>query len=309
MTTTKWTTDNIPSQQGKTILITGANSGLGFEATKVLSNKGAKVIMAVRNLQKGKDAAAALKRENPKAQLDLMILDLADFDSIRKFSKEFHNKYLQLHVLINNAGVMAPVKRELTKQGYELQFGANHLGHFLLTGLLLDILKSTPHSRIANQSSMVHKSSYYGGADIFFEDLHFEKSYNKNYAYGQSKLANLLFTYELDRRLKDHHISTISTASHPGYTHTNLQNNYGFFVTMVLNRLIAQKVDMGTLPILRAATEEHLKGSEFFGPTKMGETKGYPELVKSSDKSYDKEIANKLWRISEELTGFTYKFD
>jgi NAD(P)-dependent dehydrogenase (short-subunit alcohol dehydrogenase family) len=303
-----WTTKNIPSQKGKTILITGANSGLGFEASKVLSGKGAMVIMAVRNLQKGKEAEEKIKKENPNALLSLMQLDLADFDSIRKFSDAFHATYSQLHVLMNNAGVMAPVKRELTKQNYEVQFGANHLGHFLLTGLLLDVLKNTPNSRIAVQSSLVHKHKQYGGADIKFDDLNWEKSYNKDHAYGQSKLANLLFAYELDRKLKEHHIKTIVTAAHPGYTSTNLQKNYGFLVSVILNSLIAMPVHQGTLPILRAATEEGLKGSEFFGPTKMGEIKGYPELVESSDKSYDKELAANLWEVSEKLTGFTYDF-
>lgn len=309
MATSNWTADNIPSQQGKIILITGANSGLGFEASKVLSKKGGQIIMAVRNLQKGKQAFEKIKKEIPNAKLEVMTLDLADFDSIRKFSKEFHSKYSQLDILINNAGVMAPKNRELTKQGFEVQFGANHLGHFLLTGLLLDILKQTPNSRIAIQSSLVHKQKQYGGADIFFDDLNFEKSYNKDHAYGQSKLANLLFAYELDRKLKANNISTIVAEGHPGYTNTNLQKNYGFFVSVIMNNLVAQKVEMGTLPILRAATEEGLKGGEFFGPTKMGEMKGYPELVKSSDKSYDKQIAKRLWEVSEKLTGFNYNFE
>ncbi len=308
MATSNWSVDNIPSQQGKTILITGANSGLGLEASKVLSKKGAHVIMTVRNLQKGKEAVETIKKENPNAKLDLMILDLADFDSIRKFSDEFHSKYLQLHVLINNAGVMSPPNRELTKQGFEVQFGANHLGHFLLTGLLLDILKKTPNSRIAIQSSGVHKLKQYG-ADIFFDDLNFEKSYNKDFAYGQSKLANLLFTYELDRKLKANNVSIVVTAGHPGYTKTNLVRHSGFFVQAIITNILAQKVEMGTLPILRAATDNNIKGGEYFGPTKMGEMRGYPELVKSSNKSYDEQIAKKLWEVSEKLTGFTYKFD
>lgn len=308
MATSNWSADNIPSQQGKTILITGANSGLGLEASKVLSQKGAQVIMAVRNLQKGKEAVETIKKENPNAKLDLMILDLADFDAIRKFSDEFHAKYSQLHVLINNAGVMSPPNRELTKQGFEVQFGANHLGHFFLTGLLLDILKNTSNARIAVQSSGVHKLKQYG-ADIFFDDLNFEKSYNKDYAYGQSKLANLLFTYELDRKLKAHNIPIIIAAGHPGYTKTNLVRHSGFFVQAIITNLLAQSVEMGTLPILRAATDTNVKGGEYFGPTKMGEMRGYPELVKSSDKSYDEQIAKRLWEISEKMTGFTYKFD
>lgn len=307
MATSNWTADNIPSQHGKTILITGANSGLGFQATKVLSNKGAHIIMTARNLQKGKEALEAIKKESPNAKLDLMQLDLADFHSIRKFSEEFHSKYSKLDVLVNNAGVMNPPKREVTKQNFEVQFGTNHLGHFLLTGLLLDILKNTPNSRISVQSSIVHKTESMK-PDIHFDDLNFEKSYNRDQAYAQSKLANLLFAYELDRRLKANNINTIVTAAHPGYTKTNLQANSGFLMSVILNNILAQNVTIGTLPILRAATEENLKGGEYFGPTKTMEMRGYPELVKSSDKSYDKDLAKKLWEVSEKLTNSKYEF-
>ena len=203
---------------------------------------------------------------------------------------------------------MNPPKREVTKQNFEIQFGVNHLGHFLLTGLLLDILKKTSHSRVAVQSSYVHKSQSFK-PEIHFDDLNWDKSYNSWQAYSQSKLANLLFAYELDRRLKANKVDTIVTAAHPGYTNTNLQNTSGFFVHVIANNLIAQKVEMGALPILRAATEENLVGSEYFGPTKMSETRGYPELVKSSDKSYDKERAGKLWEVSEKLTGIKYNFN
>ena len=222
MENVNWTTNNIPSQQGKTFLITGANSGLGFEATKVLSKKGAHIIMTARNLQKGNEALEAIKKENPNAKLDLMQLDLADFYSIRNFSNEFHSKYSKLDVLVNNTGVMNPPKREVTKQHFSVQFGTNHLGHFLLTGLLLDILKNTPNSRVSVQSSIVHKTESMK-PDIHFDDLNFEKSYNRDQAYAQSKLANLLFAYELDRRLKTNNINTIVTVAHPGYTKTNLQ--------------------------------------------------------------------------------------
>ena len=178
MATKNWTADDIPSQQGKTILITGANSGLGLEATKVLSSKGAHVVMTARNLKSGNEAISLIKKENADAKLNLMQLDLSDFTSIHQFSQEFHHKYQQLDVLINNAGVMFPVKRELTKQKFEVQFGTNHLGHFLLTGLLLDILKSTPNSRIAIQSSGQHKAKM-GKPDIYFDDLNFDKGYDK----------------------------------------------------------------------------------------------------------------------------------
>lgn len=308
MATANWTADNIPSQQGKTILITGGNSGLGLEAAKVLSRKGAHVIIAVRNLNKGNDAVEAIQKENPNAKLDLMILDLADFNSIRKFSANFHLKYSKINILINNAGVMAPPKRELTTQGFEVQFGVNHLGHFLLTGLLLDIIRKTPGSRIVVQSSLAHKLKQYGGANINFADLQWEKSYNKDHAYGQSKLANLMFAYELDRRLKARKIPIIASAAHPGYTSTNLQKNYSFFVSVIMNNILAMNVQQGTLPILMAATEKDLKGGEFIGPTKMGEIRGYPKLVKSGEKSYDMEIAKKLWEVSEKLTGITYNF-
>ncbi len=307
MATVNWTADNIPSQQGKTFLITGANSGLGFEATKVLSKKGAHIIMTARNLTKGLEAQEAIKKDNPKASLDLMQLDLADFHSIRKFSDEFHSRYSKLDVLVNNAGVMNPPKREVTKQNFEVQFGTNHLGHFSLTGLLLDILKNTPNSRIAVQSSIVHKTESMK-PDIHFNDLNFEKSYNRDQAYAQSKLANLLFAYELDRRLKANHSKTIVTAAHPGYTKTNLQANSGFMMAVIMNNILAQHVKIGVLPILRAATEEKLKGGEYFGPTKTMEMRGYPELVKSSDKSYDKELAKKLWEVSEKLTNLKYEF-
>jgi NAD(P)-dependent dehydrogenase (short-subunit alcohol dehydrogenase family) len=303
----KWTADCIPSQKGKTILITGANSGLGLEVSRILSSKGACVVMTVRDLKKGNDAVEIIKSEHPNARLELMHLDLSDFDSIHKFSEEFHSVHSHLHVLIDNAGVMAPKMRELTVQKFEIQFGTNHLGHFLLTGLLLDMLKKTPSSRIVVQSSIVHKQTQYKSV-IHFDDLNWDKTYNKNHAYGQSKLANLLFAYELDRRLKKHNIQTIVTAAHPGYTKTNLQKNYGFFISVIMNNLIAQNVKMGVLPILRAATEENLKGSEYFGPRKMREMKGYPELVKSSDKSYDKDLAGRLWDVSEKLTGLTYDF-
>ena len=308
MATKNWIADDIPSQQGKIILITGANSGLGLEATKVLSGKGAHVVMTARNLKSGNEAISLIKKENANAKLDLMQLDLSDFASIHKFSEEFHKKYKQLDVLINNAGVMFPVKRELTKQKFEVQFGTNHLGHFLLTGLLLDLLKSTPNSRIAIQSSGQHKAKM-GKPDIHFDDLNFDKGYNKFIAYSQSKLANLLFAYELDRQLKANKIDITVVAAHPGYTKTDLTRHTSFFVQAIITNILAQKVEIGTLPILRAATDPSVKGGEYFGPTKMNEMRGYPELVKSSDKSYDKELAGKLWKVSEKLTQINYEFN
>ncbi|RAJ77594.1 NAD(P)-dependent dehydrogenase (short-subunit alcohol dehydrogenase family) [Chitinophaga dinghuensis] len=307
MSSQNWNADNIPSQTGKTILITGANSGLGLEAAKVLSGKGAHVIMTARNMASGKEAVSKIKKENPNARLDLMRLDLSDFASIHQFSEEFHKKYSKLDIYIQNAGVMTPVNHELTREGFELQFGTNHLGHFLLTGLLLDIVKNTPNARIAIQSSLIHKLKT-GKPDIHFDDLNFDKGYNKQIAYAQSKLANLLFAYELDRKLKAHNINATVAAAHPGYTKTNLARHTGFFIQVIFANILAQKVEIGTLPILRAAADSNVKGGEYFGPTKMREMRGYPELVRSSDKSYDRDLARRLWEVSEELTGVTYNF-
>jgi len=308
MATQKWTEANISSQEGKTVLITGANSGLGLQAATVLSEKGANVIITARNVEKGQGAIAGIKRKLPNAKIELMQLDLADFNSIRKFSEEFHHKYSQLNILINNAGIMSPKHREATQQNMEIQFGVNHLGHFLLTGLLLDILKNTPYSRTVVQSSNAHHETFMKPA-IHFDDLNWEKSYNRFQAYSQSKLANLLFAYELDRKLKANKINMIVTAAHPGWTKTNLQNSMGFFVTRILNNIIGQDLAVGTLPILRAATEENLKGTEYFGPTKMNGLRGNPELIQSSEQSYDLALAKKLWEVSEKITGIAYNFN
>lgn len=309
MATANWTKENIPSQQGKTIIITGATSGIGLEAAKVLSEKGAKIILPVRNLEKGKLAVEQIQQRFKSADITLMNLDISDLDSVRRFAAEFLKKYRQLDLLLNNAGIMWTPQRETSKQGQELQFATNHLGHFLLTGLLMPLLKATPNSRVITQSSILHKKGQGQNFEptIYFDDLNFSKSFDTKKAYAQSKLANLLFTYELDRRLKAAKINSIAVASHPGYTATNLQKGLGWMMK-VMNVLVAQKVTMGVLPILRAATEPNLKGAEYFGPTKMSEMKGFPELVSSSDTSHDETLAKKLWEVSERLTNHQYEF-
>lgn len=298
-----WTAENIANQNEKIILITGASSGIGFEAAKVLSQKGATVIMAVRDNEKCKAAIEKIKNENRQAKVELMQLDLSDINSIRKFSDEFHSNYSRLDILLNNAGVMWPVKREVTKQGFEIQFGVNHLGHFALTGLLLDIIKKTPLSRVVTQSSIAHLYN----ADINLKDLNWEKNYSKTRAYAQSKLANLLFTYELNRKFVENKIDSIAVASHPGVTNTNLFRYSGFF-GRIFNSWLGQDVEIGTLPILMAATEPGLKGSEYFGPTKMAGVSGYPEKIRSSKKSHNIKLAKDLWDVSEKITGVTYNF-
>jgi NAD(P)-dependent dehydrogenase (short-subunit alcohol dehydrogenase family) len=307
MANKNWATNEISSQEGKTIIITGATSGIGLEAAKILSQKGGKLILPVRNLEKGNNAVQSIKQGLPNADIEVMLMDISDLDSVRQFAEKVKMKYNHLDLLLNNAGIMWTPQRNLSKQGHELQFATNHLGHFLLTGLLLPLLKTTPNSRVVTQSSVLHKKTQ--GQDfepsIQLDDLSFSQNFDTKKAYAQSKLANLLFTYELDRRLKAANINTIATAAHPGYTATNLQKDAGF-IMKIMNVILAQKVDMGVLPILRAATAPNLKGGEFFGPTKMNELKGYPELVPSSDTSYDQNLAQKLWAVSENLVAYKY---
>ena len=301
MSTKNWTIDNIADQAGKTILITGGNSGIGLEAARVLSLKNAEVILTARSEEKGSKAVESIKSKYPTAKVSWMILDLADLDSVRAFSKDFHAKYTKLDVLINNAGVMYPASREVTKQNFELQFGTNHLGHFALTALLLDLLKATPGSRVTTQSSIAH--TMLNKLDL--QDLNWEKSYSRTKAYSQSKLANLLFTYELDRQLKKHGLNVIATAAHPGVTNTNLFKTSGFDS---ITKLITQRVELGALPILRAATEPNLKGAEYVGPKGIGGFRGYPVHVSSTPTSHNEVLAKALWAASEKLTKIAFYF-
>jgi len=295
----QWTANNISEQSGKTIIITGANSGIGYEAARALAIKSATVIMACRNLDKGEKAAAQIQRENPKGKVILEQLDLADLNSIKKFTHRFLVDYDRLDVLINNAGVMAIPYRQ-TADGFEMQIGTNHLGHFALTGLLIDKLEKTPNSRIVTVSSYAHIIGR-----INFDDLNSEKHYQKWLAYGQSKLANLLFAYELQRRSTANSGNPISIAVHPGYAATNLQNSSSFF--SLTNRFMAQSQEMGALPTLYAATSSEIQGGEYIGPDGFLAQRGYPHKARSSKQSYKQETAQNLWEISEELTGIQFK--
>jgi len=293
----RWTAENIPSQIGKVVIVTGSSSGIGLEAARVLVNKGAEVIIAVRNKEKGKKAVDRIKAQNAEAKVKLMILDLADLNSVSKFVKEFKNEYSKLDILINNAGVMMPPYNK-TKDGFELQFGTNHLGHFALTGQLLDVLKDTQNSRVVNVSSGAHN---WGSID--FDDLNWKnRKYKPGRAYGDSKIANLYFTYEMNDRLKDSDLTV--TAAHPGWTATELQRHSGLF--KVLNNFFAMSIPQGTIPILRAATDDQVKSGNYYGPDGFREMRGYPEKVQSNELSQDKEIAKKLWDVSEKLTGVKY---
>lgn len=291
----KWTMDNIPDQKGRIAIVTGSSSGIGFETARVLANKNAKVIIAVRNLEKGKSAEEKIRTQNSTVNVTVMELDLADLKSVHKFAKNVQNQYKQLDLLINNAGVMMPPYSKTT-DGFELQFGTNHLGHFALTGLLIDLLKNTPNSRVVNVSSVAHK---YG--NLNFQDLSWVKrKYKSMNSYGDSKIANMYFTFELSRKLKQNGKNPTVAAAHPGWTATELQRHVRLFDFM--NSFFAQDITMGAIPTLYAAVGEDVKGGDYFGPSGFMEMRGYPRQVESNELSHDEEIAQKLWEISENLT-------
>jgi NAD(P)-dependent dehydrogenase (short-subunit alcohol dehydrogenase family) len=308
--TSKWTADDVPDCSGKTMVVTGANSGLGYEATRALAAKGAHVVMAVRSPERGREAARDVREAVPDADLTLARLDLADLDSVRRFSDWFRAEFDDCHVLANNAGLMAIPRRE-TEQGFEMQFGVNHLGHFALTGLLLDTLRDTEgETRVVAQSSGLHENG-----EMDFSDPMGEESYDKWDAYAQSKLANLLFAYELQRRLELAGVDdVVSLGCHPGYADTNLQRRgpemEGSFVRKLgmglANRAFAQSAEMGALPLLYAATAADARGGTYVGPTGFQNMRGHPGENESSEASRDEDDAHRLWELSEHLTGVTY---
>lgn len=292
----KWNSDNISDQKGKIVIVTGASSGIGYEAARVLANKNAEVIIAVRNLDKGNKAAESILKGYENASLKVMELDLANLSSVEKFVTNFRKDYSKLDLLINNAGVMMPPYSK-TENGFELQMGTNHFGHFALTLQLLDILTNTENSRIVNVSSMAHK-----GGNINFEDINWEtRKYKPIKSYGDSKISNLYFTYELAERLSSNKKEALVVAAHPGWTATELQRHVG--IADFLNRFLAQNVSMGALPTLYAAVGPDVKSGDFYGPAGFMEIKGYPKKVESNKLSHDKNITKKLWQVSEYLTN------
>lgn len=300
-----WTANDMPDLTGKVIVVTGANSGLGLESTKRLVAKNATVVMACRNLQKAETAKTEILEEQPNASLDLMQLDNASLASVRGFAEAFKANYDRLDVLLNNAGVMA-IPRTLTEDGFEMQLGVNHLAHFALTGLLLDVITSTPNARIHNTSS----SANYNGA-INFDDLMGEKSYGRWSAYGQSKLANVFFTYELHKRLVAAGHDTIANTSHPGLVMTNLQANsleqsgeslLERILYAIATPLLSQDISMGILPQLYGSTATEAKGGVFYGPKTMN-MRGYPAEKKANNAADDAADLKRFWEVSEELTG------
>jgi NAD(P)-dependent dehydrogenase (short-subunit alcohol dehydrogenase family) len=296
---TNWTTADIPDQTGRVAVVTGANTGLGYETASALAAKGAHVVLAVRNLEKGKAAADLIVRATPGASVVLQELDLTSLESIRDAAGELRSSHEQIDLLINNAGVMMTPK-STTKDGFELQFGTNHLGHFALTNLLLDRVLAVPGSRIVTVSSVGHR---FARAGIRFDDLQWERGYSRVGAYGQAKLANLMFTYELQRRLQG--TNTIAVAAHPGGSNTELMRNLPAAIRgvgFVLAPLF-QGPDMGALPTLRAATDPGVLGGQYYGPDGFGEQRGYPKVVASSAASHDTAAQRRLWTVSEELTS------
>jgi NAD(P)-dependent dehydrogenase (short-subunit alcohol dehydrogenase family) len=307
-----WTASDIPDQSGRTVLVTGGNSGLGYQTVLQLARKGARVLLAARDLTRGQAALDRLKAEAPGSQVELAQLDLADLTRVERFSAEFVASGQDLDVLVNNAGVMAIPHRETTAQGFERQFGTNHLGHFALTGRLLPALIKRPGGRVVTLSSNQHKRT----KGIDFDDLQSEHDYQPWPAYAKSKLANAMFVLEFDRRLRAAGLDVLSVGAHPGFSSTNLQisgprsggtslaaRGMGF-----ATRVFAQPASDGALPQLYAATAEGVHGGEYFGPDGLAEMRGrHPKLVQFSAAAHDEAAAARLWAVSEELTGVTFE--
>lgn len=290
---------------GKTAIITGANSGLGLETAKTFARLGARIILAVRNLDKGQAAKQEILDESPEATIDVMQLDLSDLESVRAFAETFTSRFDSLDLLVNNAGVMTPPYAK-TKDGFELQFGSNHLGHFALTGRLLPLLLRTENSRVVTLSSLAHRNSA-----IYFDNLDGSNGYKAMKFYGQSKLANLMFATELDERLKQHGLATQSMACHPGISSTNLFKIGGREMPRIFKGLMnryLQPATMGALPTVYAATASNLTGGEYVGPDGKGQRRGYPTLEKPDPAVNDEASRQKLWDVSEKLTGVTFNF-
>lgn len=302
----KWTAADIPGQDGRTAVVTGANSGLGLAAARELARAGADVVLACRDTAKGEEAAGAIVDEVSGAQVEVRVLDLANLESVREFAARFAAERGGLDVLLNNAGVMASPRGQ-TADGFESQLGTNHLGHFALTGLLLAELEGRENARVVTVSSTAHKFGR-----INFDDLQGERGYWRWRAYGQAKLANVLFALEFDRRLSAAGSTVKSLTAHPGYAATNLQSAsppaIERAIFRVTNLLFAQSAEQGALPLLYAATRPNLEGGIFVGPDGFEEQRGHPRVTRPVKAGRDVEVARRLWTVSEELTGVGYSF-
>jgi protochlorophyllide reductase len=303
-----WMVNDIPDQHGRVALVTGANSGLGLETTRTLVAHGAHVLMAARNPDKGRRAEAEIKQTVPGASLEVVVVDLASLASVHELAARVSRTYDRLDLLFNNAGIMA-IPRQETSDGFEMQFGTNHLGHFALTGLLLPQLVATFGSRVVTTTSLARL-----GDHIHFDDLQRQRSYSRRRAYAQSKRANLLFAFELQTRCTAAGVSTISVAAHPGGANTNLpgssialsHSSFERVLFAVNRRLMMQSAFMGALPQLYAATDSHIFGGELIGPGGFARMRGYPRVDHHARKEYDRSTAARLWEVSEELTRVKY---
>jgi NAD(P)-dependent dehydrogenase (short-subunit alcohol dehydrogenase family) len=301
----RWTAAHIADQAGRTFVVTGANSGLGFVTARQLAAHGGRVILTARTDAKGADAVDRIKAEYPEAAVEYRLLDLADLESVRGFAAALSEEGVSVDVLVNNAGVMMPPRR-LSPQGFESQFATNHLGHFALSGLLFDTIASGRDPRIVTVSSTLHKSG-----SIHFDDLNGEHSYSPTRYYSQSKFANVLFGLELDRKLRAAGSQVRSILAHPGYSDTNLQTAGPTGAIKQLmrvgNKVLAQSAEMGALNQLYAAVDPAAESGAFYGPRGFGENRGYPAVVQPVEPARDEETARRLWILSEELTGVTWK--
>ncbi len=301
MSRTNWTEANIPDQSGRTVLITGSNTGIGFEAARALAEHGARVLLGCRNTDKANAAADRIRLTVPQGDVVVVPLDLSDLSSVRAAAERVNDEP-RLDLLVNNAGVMA-IPKSTTADGFEMQFGTNHLGHFALTGLLIDQLNDAPNARVVVVSSAGHRTGR-----INFDDLAAERRYSRWLRYGMTKVANLLFTYELQRRLEAARASTIAVACHPGGSNTELFRDAGMLMKLVqpAAQLVLQSSAMGALPTLRAATDPQVRGGEYYGPDGLTQARGYPIKVHSNAYSHRRDVAERLWLESEELTGVEY---
>lgn len=296
-----WNEHNVPDQTGRIAIVTGANSGIGLETARVLARKGARVVLACRNREKGEAACADITQSAPQAKVEFRPLDLSSLESVKTFAEGFTAAHQNLDLLLNNAGIMMLPSLSRTVDGFEQQFGTNHLGHFALTGRLLSTLLKTAHSRVVTVSSVMHR---YG--PLHFDNLGAEKSYSPTRAYGYSKLANLLFMRELQRRSHKGARSLLSSAAHPGSTRTNLQQYKPSFRWMMSLPFMAQEPPAGALPTLYAATAEDVVGGDYYGPQGWFEMTGPPAKAYMSKHARDDETAQRLWELSEQLTGVVY---
>ena len=290
--------NDILSAKGRIAIVTGANAGLGYATALGLARKDITVVLACRNLEKAGAARERILVELPHARLDVMQLDLASLDDVRRFASDFRSRYGRLDILVNNAGLMVP-PYSVTEDGFESQFGVNYLGHFLLTGQLLDLMPDSPESRVVTLSSLAHRFGH-----IRFDDLQWEKKYAKWPAYGQSKLACLMFALELQRRLEAAGRKILSLAAHPGSSRTELQRNTGALETLMGTfRFMSQTAAEGALPTLHAVLNPGVKGGEYFGPSGFQELTGDVKPARLSKAARDKKTAARLWSVSEQLAG------